>query len=128
MLAAFPVSARAAASDLARARQWYQEKLGLEPEREDMGGVWYRFGGDTWMYLYSTPSAGTAKNTVAGWQVHDIAAVMADLRARGVVFEDYDFGELKTENGLADFGVAKAAWFIDSEGNTYELTEVVQAA
>jgi catechol-2,3-dioxygenase len=128
MLAAFPISARAAASDLARARQWYQEKLGLEPEREDMGGVWYRFGGDTWLYLYSTPSAGTAKNTIAGWQVQDITAVMADLRARGVVFEDYDFGELKTQNGLADFGVAKAAWFKDSEGNTYELTEVVEAA
>ena len=50
---------------------------------------------------------------------------MADLRARGVVFEDYDFGELKTVDGLADFGTAKAAWFKDSEGNTHELSEVL---
>jgi hypothetical protein len=50
---------------------------------------------------------------------------MADLRARGVAFEDYDFADLKTEDGLADFGVAKAAWFKDSEGNTFELTEVM---
>jgi catechol-2,3-dioxygenase len=125
MLEGFPISARAAAIDLARARQWYSDKLGLTPEREDMGGVWYRFGGDTWLYLYGTPSAGTAKNTVAGWQVKDIKTVMADLRARGVAFEDYDFGDLKTEDGLADFGVAKAAWFKDSEGNTFELTEVM---
>ena len=93
--------------------------------REDAGGVWYRFGGDTWLYLYGTASAGTAQNTIAGWTVTAIEAVMADLRERGVIFEDYDFGELKTVEGLADFGTAKAAWFKDSEGNTYELSEVI---
>lgn len=49
---------------------------------------------------------------------------MADLRSRGVVFEDYDFGEMKTVNGLLSVGGYKAAWFKDSEGNTLELTEV----
>ena len=49
---------------------------------------------------------------------------MADLRERGVTFEQYDLGEVQMVDGLADFGVAKAAWFKDSEGNTYELTEV----
>jgi len=124
MLERFPISARAAAIDLDRARRWYEEKLGLVPEREDPGGVWYRFGGDTWLYLYGTPSAGTAKNTVAGWTVSDIEAVMADLRGRGVVFEDYDFGEVGTVDGLANFGIGRAAWFKDSEGNTFELSEV----
>lgn len=124
MLADFPIHATAAAIDLDRARRWFEERLGLIPEREDAGGVWYRFAGDTWLYLYGTPSAGTARNTVAGWTVTGIEVVMADLRGRGVVFEDYDFGELKTLAGLADFGTAKAAWFKDSEGNTYELSEV----
>jgi hypothetical protein len=55
----------------------------------------------------------------------DIEAVMADLRRRGVEFEDYDFGDFKTLNGLADFGSARAAWFKDSEGNTFELSEVL---
>jgi catechol 2,3-dioxygenase-like lactoylglutathione lyase family enzyme len=128
MLEDFPIHATAAASDLDRARRWYHDRLGLLPEKEDPGGVWYRFGGDTWLYLYGTGSAGTAQNTIAGWTVHGIEAVMADLRARGVVFEDYDLGELKTFNGLADFGPAKAAWFKDSEGNTYELSEVVGQA
>lgn len=124
MLRQFPLSVRSAALDLDRARQWYEDKLGLTPDQSDPGGHWYRFGGDTWLYLYGTPSAGTAKNTIAGWAVKDIDAVMANLRERGVTFEDYDFGEMKTVNGLVDFGGAKAAWFKDSEGNTYELTEV----
>jgi catechol 2,3-dioxygenase-like lactoylglutathione lyase family enzyme len=121
----FPISSRAAAIDLDRARRWYDEKLGLVPEREDPGGVWYRFGDETWLYLYATPSAGTAKSTIAGWQVTDIEAVMAGLRSRGVTFEDYDLGEVKMIDGLADFGTAKAAWFKDSEGNTFELSEVL---
>lgn len=125
MLNGFPIHATAAAIDLDRARQWYEEKLGLVPEREDPGGVWYRFGGETWLYLYATPSAGTARNTIAGWTVTGIEAVMAGLRERGVKFEDYDFGEARTVDGLADFGMAKAAWFKDSEGNTYELSEVL---
>jgi len=123
-LSQFPISARAAASDLGRARGWYEERLGLVPEHEDPGGVWYRFAGETWLYLYATPSAGTAQNTIAGWAVKDIESVMAELRKRGVVFEQYDLGDVRMVDGLADFGVAKAAWFKDSEGNTYELTEV----
>jgi len=126
-LGGYPISARAAASDLGRARRWYEERLGLVPDREDPGGAWYRFGGDTWLYLYATPSAGTALNTIAGWEVLDIESVMADLRGRGVVFEQYDLGEGRMVDGLADFGVAKAAWFKDSEGNTYELTEVLRS-
>jgi catechol 2,3-dioxygenase-like lactoylglutathione lyase family enzyme len=124
MLQSFPIYAVAAASDLARAREWYEQKLGLTPDREDEGGVWFSFGGGTWLYLYGTPSAGTARNTIAGWQVTSIETVMAELRGRGVVFEDYDFGEVWTVDGLVDFGPAKAAWFKDSEGNVLELSEV----
>lgn len=123
-LSEYPISARAAAMDLTRARQWYEERLGLLPEHEDPGGVWYRFGGESWLYLYATPAAGTAQNTIAGWAVTDIESLMAGLRARGVVFEQYDLGEVPMIDGLADFGEARAAWFKDSEGNTYELSEV----
>jgi catechol 2,3-dioxygenase-like lactoylglutathione lyase family enzyme len=123
-LSQFPISARAAAIDLERARHWYAAKLGIEPEHEDPGGVWYRFGGETWLYLYATPAAGTARNTIAGWEVKGIETVMAGLRERGVVFEEYDLGDVPMVDGLADFGGARAAWFKDSEGNTYELTEV----
>lgn len=122
-LSRFSISARAAAGDLERARRWYEEKLALLPEHEDPGGVWYRFGAETWLYLYRTPSAGTAQNTIAGWAVRDIEAVMAGLRERGVVFEEYDLGEIQMVDGLADFGGAKAAWFKDTEGNIMALIQ-----
>jgi catechol 2,3-dioxygenase-like lactoylglutathione lyase family enzyme len=126
-LADFPVNATAAASDLDRARRWYEERLGLEPEHATPGGVWYRFAGETWLYLYVTPSAGTARSTVAGITVRGIERVMADLRSRGVEFEAYDLGEIRTVDGLATFEGFKAAWFTDSEGNILELSEVPEA-
>jgi catechol 2,3-dioxygenase-like lactoylglutathione lyase family enzyme len=114
-----------AASDVGRAKKWYEEKLGLTPEMEDpAGGLWYRFAGETWLLVYPTPNAGTARNTQAHLDVTGIGAFMDDLRSRGVTFEEYDFGEYgRTENGLMDVMGWKAAWFKDSEGNTIEIAE-----
>lgn len=121
----FPMSARLAAVDIGRARAWYADKLGLAPEKEEMGGMalWYRCA-DTWFLLYQTDSAGTARNTVGGWEVTGLEALMAELRERGVQFQDYDFGDMKTVDGVMTVPPGyKSAWFIDSEGNTFELTE-----
>lgn len=128
MVGDFPMSARIAAVDIGRARAWYHDKLGLTPEKEEMGGsaLWYRSGA-TWFYLYQTPSAGTARNTVGGWEVTGLIGLMAEMRAKGVVFEDYDFGFVKTVDGLLEQDGYKAAWFTDSEGNVLELTEVPPA-
>lgn len=124
MIEQFPVHATVAASDIDRARAWYLEKLGMSPKKEIMGTLWYEFQAGTWLLVYATPSAGSAQNTQAGWTVEGIEAVMDWLRGRGVVFEDYDFGEMKTEGGLLSVpGVGKSAWFKDSEGNTFELSE-----
>ena len=125
MLSEFPLMARLAASEIGRARTWYEQKLGLVPETEEMGGqvLYYQTGG-TWFSVYQTAFAGTAKNTVAGWTVKGIESLMAELRGRGVVFNDYDFGEIKTVDGLMSMGGYKAAWFADSEGNTIELSQV----
>jgi catechol 2,3-dioxygenase-like lactoylglutathione lyase family enzyme len=124
MLEQFSIHATVAASDIERARAWYGDKLGLRPKREEMGNLWYEFAPGTWLLVYQTGSAGTAQNTQAGWTVSGIESVMEDLRGRGVEFEEYDFGEMKTVNGLFDLpGVGKAAWFQDSEGNTFELSE-----
>jgi catechol 2,3-dioxygenase-like lactoylglutathione lyase family enzyme len=122
-----PMSARLAASDIGRARAWYEEKLDLVPAKEEMGGMalWYRTAA-TWFLLYQTDTAGTARNTVGGWEVTGIEELMESLRSRGVTFEEYDFGEgMKTVNGLMTMPPGyKTAWFRDSEGNTLELTEV----
>jgi catechol 2,3-dioxygenase-like lactoylglutathione lyase family enzyme len=124
-LKSFPLHTTVAASDLDRARAWYEEKLGLTPEKEDEGGFWIEFARDSWLYVYATGSAGTAQNTVGGWTVENIEAVMKELRDRGVKFEQYDMPGIKTDHGLANFETAKVAWFKDSEGNTFELSETL---
>lgn len=124
-LAEFPIYAVLPASDFARAKAWYEEKLEVTPSEETPGNAWYRCADGTWFILTQTPNAGTAKNTAAGFTVKGIESVMQDLRSRGVVFEEYDFGDMGgTENGLMTMGDHKAAWFKDSEGNLVELSQV----
>ena len=68
--------------------------------------------------MYVTQFSGTAQNTVAAFGVPDIRIAMADLRARGVVFEEYDFGDAKTVDGLLeDTDGMTNAWFKDPDGN-----------
>lgn len=96
------VAAVLPAQDLNRARAFYSEKLGLDPDNpEAEDNLQYTCGGGTGFLVYQTPNAGTAKNTQIGWMVSDVAATVAELRDKGVVFEDYDFPGLKTENGIA---------------------------
>jgi catechol 2,3-dioxygenase-like lactoylglutathione lyase family enzyme len=119
------IAASLAAADLERARAWYAEKLGLEPTEVVDGELLVYRSGMTHLSVYSTPSAGTARNTVAVWRVADLRSEVEALRARGVVFEDYDFGDTRTVDGiLADpDGGMLNAWFKDSEGNILGLAE-----
>lgn len=110
------------AKDIARAKGFYRDVLGLEPsDAMDEENLLYRCGNGTAFLLYQTDNAGTAKNTQMGWGTDNLESDVEDLRARGVVFEEYDFPGLKTENGIATTPVGKAAWFTDSEGNILNL-------
>jgi len=113
------------AKDLERARAFYRDTLGMEPDEEESGGLIYRTGGDTAFLLYETDNAGSAKNTQMAWEADDLDAEVADLRRRGVVFAEYDFPGLKTENGIATTDGLRTAWFLDSEGNILAVTERV---
>jgi predicted enzyme related to lactoylglutathione lyase len=123
MLQQAPMYAYIPARDVTRARKFYEEKVGLKPGEEIAGGVTYRFGKGTACFLYPTANAGTSKASQAFWQVDDVEREVRELRARGVKFEDYDVPGMKTENGIATGGGAKAAWFKDSEGNTLALIQ-----
>jgi len=113
-----------AASNLDRARAWYSEKLGIEPYRDYDGELLVYRSGATHLSIYATPSAGTARNTVAEWHVDDLRAEVAALRACGVVFEEYDLGTLRTIDGIStDSDGSLNAWFTDSEGNILGLVE-----
>jgi predicted enzyme related to lactoylglutathione lyase len=112
------------AKDVARARQFYEQKLGFKPKQETAGGVVYEFGKGTACFLYPTPNAGTSRASQAFWQVEDIEHDVAELKRRGVKFEKYDVPGMD-ENGISSAGGAKAAWFKDSEGNIMALIQGV---
>ena len=120
------VATRLPTQDLERARRFYAEKLGLEPVEERPGGLKYRCG-NGYFVLFESTGAPSGEHTQMEWEVDDdIEAVVAELRKRGVVFEEYDLPGLKTINGIAEVsgnypssgGIGeRGSWFRDSEGN-----------
>jgi catechol 2,3-dioxygenase-like lactoylglutathione lyase family enzyme len=133
LLAAATPAPRLPAQDLDRARRFYAEKLGLEPVEERPGGLRYRCGGAPFS-LFLSSGRPSGEHTQMGWQVDDLDAVVAELRRRGVRFEDVDIPGLRTVDGIAEvegnypsdggFG-ERAAWFRDSEGNLLGLGQAL---
>jgi catechol 2,3-dioxygenase-like lactoylglutathione lyase family enzyme len=123
MLQNFPLYAYLPAKDVAGARRFYEGKLGFRPKLEVAGGVVYEFGEKTACFLYPTPNAGTSMASQAFWQVDDVEREVAELKARGVQFEDYDMPGEKSPSGVVKAGGAKAAWFKDSEGNILAIIQ-----
>src|SRR5258705_1373688 len=123
MLQNAPMYSYIPAKDVARARRFYEEKLGFKPKQELAGGVVYEFGEHTACFLYPTPNAGTSQASQAFWQVEDVEREVRDLKSRGVEFEDYDAPGMKTVDGIAKTPGGKAAWFKDTEGNIMALIE-----
>lgn len=107
------------ASDLDRAKAWYASVLQLEPvDTTEDGSAWYEVDGTRFL-LYQSRFAGTNQATAAAIGVDDVEATVAELRARGAVFEDYDLGEdFRTVDGILTMPDGrKMAWLKDSEGN-----------
>src|SRR5947208_661827 len=123
MLQKSPLYAYIPAKDVTRARQFYEGKLGFRPKLEVGGGVVYEFGDKTACFLYPTPNAGTSRASQAFWQVDDIEREVADLKDRGITFENYDMPSEKSASGGVTAGGAKAAWFKDSEGNIMAIIQ-----
>ena len=119
------VGAAIAVKDLTRARNWYAEKLGLEPAHVAEDELVYNRPGGTGFTMFETSSAGTAKNTVAVWRVADLRAEVATLRSRGVQFLDVEIGGVKTVDGIYvdPDGDELTAWFSDPDGNVLGLAE-----
>jgi predicted enzyme related to lactoylglutathione lyase len=125
MLKNAPIVPYIPVSDVARARKFYEEKVGLQLKEEYARGAIYECGKGSWVFMYPSPGAGTSKASTAFWAVDDVAAEVAELKARGVVFEEYDMPGIKTVNSIATAGGAKTAWFKDSEGNILAVSQRV---
>ena len=124
MLKDAPMAAILPAADLERAKKFYSETLGLEPlDVSAPATTMFQAGAGTMMVLYEREGGTNADHTVAGYMVEDVEKTVEDLRAKGVVFEQYDLSGLKTdERGIAELGGVKTAWFKDSEGNILAIS------
>jgi catechol 2,3-dioxygenase-like lactoylglutathione lyase family enzyme len=125
---------RLPAQDLDRARAFYAEQLGLEPVDERPGGLLYRVSSGEFALFLSAGRA-SGDHTQMAFEVADVEATVAELRAHGVVFEDYDAPGLRTRDGIADIEGnypskdargERGAWFRDSEGNLLGLGQPVR--
>jgi predicted enzyme related to lactoylglutathione lyase len=109
------------AEDLARAREFYSEKIGFEFQ-ESPGGLMGMAGNGTGVFIYERART-KAEHTVALFVVPDVVEAVSELSSRGVQFEDYP--ELGTVNGIASLpDGSKAAWFTDSEGNILNIVQM----
>jgi len=133
MLASGGVATRLPAQDLERARAFYAEKLGLAPIEERPGGLLYRCARGEFA-MFQTDGAASGSHTQMAWEVDDIDAAVSQLKARGVVFENYAVPDLTTVDGIAEVagnypskgGIGeRAAWFKDSEGNLLAIGQPI---
>jgi len=109
--------------DLNRARQFYETVLGFAPSDDSPEGIIFGTEPGKQFFLYQTQFAGTAQHTLLTWDVPDIHTEITDLRRRGVIFEEYDYPELKTVDGIAFVGNEWAAWFKDMDGNILAVSQ-----
>lgn len=125
MLGDAPVTVSMPAVDIERARVFYRDSLGLkERDNPGEGSAIFEAGAGTTIFLYQR-AATTADHTAASFLVEDVEATVAGLTEKGVVFEQYDMGDIKTdERGIAELGENKAAWFKDSEGNILSINQM----
>ncbi len=114
------------ASDMARARRFYEQTLGFEPVLVTPGGVMYD-ALSSQFFVYPTNVAGTNQATALAFEVDDLSKMVNDLKGRGVRFEEYDMPEFKTNNGIVQTPDGPGAWLKDTEGNILAIFQPVQS-
>ncbi len=123
MLREARIAAVVPVSDRQRAIEFYEKKLGLRLKEETAHEIHFACGGDTMLSLYESVGAGESRHTLAGFVVEDLEGTVASLRDQGVVFDEYDTPQLKTEGGIAQIGKTRGAWFRDPDGNIIAVVE-----
>jgi predicted enzyme related to lactoylglutathione lyase len=116
------------AQDVKRARQFYEEKLGIKPDEEQPdGGASYKTGESGFLVFVSTGKA-SGEHTQMALEVDDVPSAVRELKSKGVKLEEYDYPNFKSHDGVVDTpDGGKGAWFKDTEGNLIALTQRVPA-
>jgi catechol-2,3-dioxygenase len=128
MLAEHPVDVMLTAPDLGSIKRFYGDRIGLAVVIESDDFVTFLCGGDSRLVVTRTSTPSTEQTTKASWRVTDVAAEVAQLRARGVEIAEYDEPGLTTVDGVADVGFALSAWFVDPGGNAIGMLQFKEQA
>jgi catechol-2,3-dioxygenase len=124
MLGEHPINVVLLATDLESSREFYAGKLGLEILSESEEEINYKCGGDTQLAISKSTTGTADEQTQASWRVDDLAAEVAELRARGVEVQEYDMPGMKTVDGIADMDFALIAWIIDPDKNALSIMQL----
>ena len=124
MLSNYPINVVLLAMDLAAAKDFYADKIGLRVLSESPGAATFQCGGDSQLVVTKSSVGTKDEQTQASFRVADVRAEVSDLRRRGVKIEDYDLPGLQTQDGIADIGFAWMAWFIDPGQNCVGLMQL----
>ena len=124
MLKDIDSSAILAVSDLARARDFYHDKLGLELSQDNDSVLSFKTGKTT-LHVYVSDFAGTNKANAVVWGVGDqLDAIVADLAAKGITFEHYPDMGMDYSDGVHSSGDFRAVWLKDPDGNILHLNNM----
>ena len=112
------------AQDIKRARQFYEQKLGLTPsEVQSDGGALYRTG-NTGFLVFQSMGKASGDHTQLGLNVEDLNTAVNELKSKGVKLEEYDYPNFKSVNGIVTLqDGSKGAWFKDTEGNLISVNQ-----
>jgi catechol 2,3-dioxygenase-like lactoylglutathione lyase family enzyme len=121
MLGSTDAVANVAVKNLASARRFYEEKLGLKPVHEEDGEVVVYESGHSHINVYRSDYAGTNQATALTWEVGDVDAEVRELKNKGVTFEHYDMPDTNLEGDVHVAGDTRLAWFKDPDGNILAL-------
>ena len=121
MLANNDATAMIAVKDLARAKKFYEDVLGLTPASPEFPEVQVYQSGNSKLAVYVSDFAGTNKATAVTWEVGDVEGVVTALKSHGVRFEHYDMPNTTRKGDVHVSGPIKNAWFKDPDGNILSL-------
>ncbi len=129
MLADHDAMATLAVKDLDAARAYYEGTLGFAPAGDSPGGALYS-AGSTRFLVYVSAFAGTSRSTAISFEIpaDRFDAEIADLRARGVTFDEFEADGLEWDDGVATMGEGRTAWFSDPDGNILNVQTSVGSA
>lgn len=128
MLAGARYSAALPCRDLARAKRFYADKLGLVPADEQPDRLFYQGRHGTEFLLFESSGMPSGSSDQMRFSVADIDAEVRDLKEAGVQFEEFDFPGFDKTTSIAWAGDHRAAWFKDSEGNLLLIVQLAAGA